>query len=652
MGELVCSKEEIDGHLKQTYGDPERHVPLGILRGIPQKAPDPTIPFNMGMISWKEHEDIIRKARSKSAPGNNGIPYLVYKRCPGISRNLWNLNRTAFRNGYYPDNCRFFEGVYLPKEDGNFTPSTGRPISLGNVQGKIYLAVLAKRLTKYVVENSYVDLSVQKGGVPDVKGCIEHFGAMWEVIKNARLGRKDLAVVWLDLANAYGAVPHVLIARALRFYNVPQKIIDIILLYFSGVFGRFSSKTITSGWQKFEIGIFMGCVISVILFVLCMNLSDVYLRNRVPRAIEFMKDDIAIPPLKLFMDDSCLTSARMEDMQTLLNVFKEFVDWARFKLKSSKSRALVYKAGQVMEWYIEEATVEESLNLGGEIIPNVCEKPIKFLGRWIRAQSNDKVIIQETKEDLDGFLKKLDECDLTGLQKCWGYQYMVLPKMKWPLSIYEIPFSTVTLWEQKTNKYLRKWLGVGHTLSRLCLFSRESSAALPVDSLLDTWKVEKCRLQQSYDTSSDKFIQAVRPVVASGRKWKPEVELKAAVRDLECEAMRGMVQPQSRAGIGFGEWKKPWERMSHKEKQKEVVSRVKQNIDHEAATGLGSLEMQCRWVSWREEVIAMDMSWHRMFEMGDSMVGFILSAVYGSLVTPSLASKWSKCFSTQSLSGT
>ena len=201
VGELVCSKEEIDAHLKQTYGDPERHVPLGILRGIPQKAPDPTIPFNMGMISWKEHEDIIRKARSKSAPGNNGIPYLVYKRCPGISRNLWNLNRTAFRNGYYPDNCRFFEGVYIPKEDGNFTPSTGRPILLGNVQGKIYLAVLAKRLTKYVVENSYVDLSVQKGGVPDVKGCIEHFGAMWEVIKNARLGRKDLAVVWLDLAN-------------------------------------------------------------------------------------------------------------------------------------------------------------------------------------------------------------------------------------------------------------------------------------------------------------------------------------------------------------------------------------------------------------------------------------------------------------------
>ena len=114
--------------------------------------------------------------------------------------------------GLYPNNCRHFEDVYIPKENGDFTPETGRPISLGNVQGKIYLAVLAKRLTQYTIENSYVDLTVQKGGVPDVKGCIEHFGAIWEIIKDARIGKKDLAIVWLDFANAYGAVPHVLIA--------------------------------------------------------------------------------------------------------------------------------------------------------------------------------------------------------------------------------------------------------------------------------------------------------------------------------------------------------------------------------------------------------------------------------------------------------
>ena len=63
--------------------------------------------------------------------------------------------------GFIQITVGFFEGVYIPKENGTFTPETGRPISLGNVQGKIYLAVLAKRLTQYAIENGYVDLSVQ-----------------------------------------------------------------------------------------------------------------------------------------------------------------------------------------------------------------------------------------------------------------------------------------------------------------------------------------------------------------------------------------------------------------------------------------------------------------------------------------------------------
>ena len=177
-GELKCTKDELDSHLERTYGDPNRNVTLGVLEGLPNKSNDPEVPFNMENISRKEHSDIIQKARSKSSPGNNGLPYLVYKRCPKITENLWRLSRLAFKTADYPDNCRYFEGVYIPKVEGDFVASEGRPISLGNVQGKIYMATLAKRITSYVLENKYVDTSVQKGGVPKVKGCIEHFGAM------------------------------------------------------------------------------------------------------------------------------------------------------------------------------------------------------------------------------------------------------------------------------------------------------------------------------------------------------------------------------------------------------------------------------------------------------------------------------------------
>ena len=510
------------------------------------------------------------------------------------------------------------------------------------------MAVLAKRLTEYVLHNKYVDTSVQKGGVPKVKGCIEHFGAMWEIIKDAKLNRKDLSVVWLDLANAYGAVPHSLIIKALRYYNIPTKIINIIILYFSGVYGRFSSRSVTSMWQKFEIGIFMGCVISVIIFVLCMNLADEYLKIKIPKAIQYTKGDVPVPILKLFMDDSCLTSALSKDMVNVLAFFKVFVDWARFKLKATKSRALVFKSGKAVEWSVEEREeveeeeVSEKIHIGEELIPNVCEKPIKFLGRWIRADAKDKEVIEQVRQDLMLYLQRLDKSDLSGLQKCWGYQYLVLPKMKWALAIYDIPMSTIFGWEQTTNKYLRSWLGAGHTLSRLCLFSKDSGVTLPIDSLLDTWKIEKCRLQQSYNTSPDEFVRAICPKVRSGQVWNAEESLTNAERDLACEAMRGMVQPRFRAGIGFGEWKKPWEKLTEREKEKAIMERVKENIDQERQTQYGTLEMQSRWVGWREEVLALDMSWNNMFKMGDSMVGFALRAVYGTLTTPAMSSKWNE----------
>ena len=129
-------------------------------------------------------------------------------------------------------------------------------------------------------------------------------------------------------------------------------------------------------------------------------------------------------------------------------------------------------------------------------------------------------------------------------------------------------------------------------LSNICLFSQTSSVALPIGSLSDTWKLEKCRLQQSYQQFFDDMIRAIQPQVRSGRVWRPDKELDCAERDLVCEEVRGMVQPYSRAGIGFGEWKKPWKKMK------------------------------------------TDMSWHTLFKYGDSLTGFMLSATYGTVVTP------------------
>ena len=81
------------------------------------------------------------------------------------------------------------EGIVVQKEDTSMGINQFRTISLLNVEGKIFLSILSKRMTNYFIGNAYIDTSVQKGGIPGVSGCIEHTGVITQVIREARQNR-------------------------------------------------------------------------------------------------------------------------------------------------------------------------------------------------------------------------------------------------------------------------------------------------------------------------------------------------------------------------------------------------------------------------------------------------------------------------------
>ena len=141
-----------------------------------------------------------------------------------------------------------------------------------NVEGKLYFALKAERLTQYIVSNGYIDESIQKGGIPGVSGCLEHTSLLSQLIREAKVERKNLVVTWLDIANAYGSIPHSLIMSALKKAHVPEEEVSLVESYYSNVQIRFTTKEFTTEWQKLEKGIVTGCTLSVILFSLAMTM--------------------------------------------------------------------------------------------------------------------------------------------------------------------------------------------------------------------------------------------------------------------------------------------------------------------------------------------------------------------------------------------
>ncbi len=127
-----------------------------------------------------------------------------------------------WRRGKIAQPWRYAEGVCIPKEEKSENIDQFRVISLLSVESKIFFSIVAKKLSNFLLSNKYIDTSVQKGGIPGVPGCLEHKGVVTQLIREAREGRGDLTVLWLDLTNAYGSIPHMLVEVSLEKHHVPQ----------------------------------------------------------------------------------------------------------------------------------------------------------------------------------------------------------------------------------------------------------------------------------------------------------------------------------------------------------------------------------------------------------------------------------------------
>ena len=231
-----------------------------------------------------------------------------------------------------------------------------------------------------MMDNTYLDTSVQKGGVPGFSGCVEHTSALTQLLHEARINDKNLTVVWLDIANAYGSIPHQLIQAALKHYHVPAHASKLIMDYYSNIHLRFSSQNFTTAWIALEKGIVTDCTISVILFVMGMNmiLKAAERETRGPKT----NAGIRLPANRGFMNDLTITTETHIQARWILKALDETVTWARMVFKPRKSRCLVLRKGKV--------TSQFKLLIQGEEIPTLVDNPIKCLGKWFDSSLSDK----------------------------------------------------------------------------------------------------------------------------------------------------------------------------------------------------------------------------------------------------------------------
>ena len=625
-GKLEITREQMEQHAIRQCSDPSREIPLGTPGYVPQPAP-PKAEFNIMPPKLSEVRQAVKKARSSSAPGPNGVPYKLYKNCPKVLEMLWYLMRTVWKRQTIPSEWQRAVAVFIPKEENSRDIGQFRNIALLNVEGKIFFSILARRMTTYLMANGYIDTNCQKAGIPGFPGCVEHSAMIWNQIQRAKREKTDLHVVWLDLANAYGSVPHQLINYALEFFHMPPCVRKLVERYFRDLQMCFALQDFTTGWHQLQVGIAMGCAISPILFVTAFEIILIGARQMVG-GIKLPSGQ-RLPPLRSYMDDVTTLLQTSACTSRLLKRLDELTAWARMKIKPSKSRSLSLRRGVRND--------HTTFVAGGEKIPLLCEQPIRSLGRQYSAELSDKQMGRTvTKQLMDG-LARIDKSQLLGKHKVWCYQFTLYRRLMWPLKMSEIPSSTVKKMDGKANSFIRKWLGLPRCLSEVGLFGK-NTLQLPLQSITMGYMQEKARMVLELRGSTDQSVRAANAKVPTGRKWNAKVEVDQAICRLQHREIVGRVQV-GRAGLGWGEPPRFWSKATGKERKEMVVAEVTRLEEERHKIKAVSQGRQGSWTTWGG-VVNRNISWSDLWKIPQARLSFMIRSTYDTLPCPRNLQQW------------
>ena len=114
----------------------------------------------------------------------------------------------------------------------------------------------------------------------------------------------------------------------MEFFWIPEDIKNLISTYFKRTYVRFSNNKYSTNWQKLNIDIMMGCVISPLLFVLVMEM--------ILRSADVNTNQITGPSMKAFMDDVTLIAESRSHMEQLVTRLQELFKRGYYENKAFK----------------------------------------------------------------------------------------------------------------------------------------------------------------------------------------------------------------------------------------------------------------------------------------------------------------------------
>ena len=300
-----------------------------------------------------------------------------------------------------------------------------------------------------------------------------------ETLQDARRCKKEITVCWLDLANAYGSVSHNLIQFAAEWFHVPEVIRSIIFSYYDDLVVKISTGEWTTGKISYEQGLFQGCPLSVVLFLMVFQICLDQLSKHSSKGYSVGNEQPQNQ--RAYADDLTFIAKTRTAAEMMLNTVETFLRWsATMKAKPTKCRSLSLVK---IPGTSSMTPSDPELFIHGESIPFIHQEPMKFLGQLIFKDLSDAAVRESTTAKLQSMLRIVNADLVQNTGKLWIYQHMIVPKLSWEFTIYCFPITFAKKLQSVANQYLKKWAGLSRSTTASVLFRSHNCGGLHLTSL-------------------------------------------------------------------------------------------------------------------------------------------------------------------------
>ncbi|XP_055947152.1 uncharacterized protein LOC129980793 [Argiope bruennichi] len=341
--------------------------------------------------------------------------------------------------------------ILLPKAGDPTLPTNWRPIALSSTIYKIFTKCLTRRLDA------------------------------------VRYLKKDLCIGWLDVSNAFGALPHQAIFEALEAVGTGPLFVDIIRDLYRGS----RTKILSDGGVTSDIpilsGVKQGCPISGLLFNICID-----------PVIRSIQGDHVEHKVLAFDDDLCLLAASPDELQNNLDSVQAQLAALGMVLNPKKSVSLHFSGCTPV------GVKNTCFRVGSENISPLKEGEFtRFLGRPVGFNAWPDF---NSLNDLSGIGAKILSSALAPWQRLDALKSFFFPALQFPMRTAQFQKTAWQALDSTIRGEIKNTLGLPENAANAYLYGHKSKGSCSIPIAAEESDLNRIDTAFKLLTSSDEEI--------------------------------------------------------------------------------------------------------------------------------------------------